>query len=228
MQELVPVLVLYLHARLALRYVGSQCLDVAVGGHARSIDLRAERLLDETLQLYHVEGVEGQVGLYVVGGTQLNLLLCLDVSLDDVVFLKGRFCHGGLGSRLEGLAGQDVLQLVTLQFLQFGTGQVLAIDEETHQLLVVRHREVVWFQHLTLEDFLHLIVAEPLGPFPDGNDNGTQEVAILYHGRLLHAVCVFLQFVFYLGGLHVLSVGEHDNLLAASRDVDASLVIDTT
>ena len=227
-EQLVPVLHLHLHACLTLCHVACQRFDVAEARHVGHADVGAEGLLDEALQRHHIQRVEGQVGLDVVGGLQREVLLLFDVVFDDAVFLEVGLLHCGFRGLLLGCrraAGEDVFEFEALQLLQSGAGQFAAIHHQAHQLLVVRHREVVGLQHFALERLLHLFVAQSGGPGFLGHDDGAQHVAVLHDGGFLHAFGVFLQLVFDFVGLHVLAVGEHDDLLAASGEVEASAVV---
>ena len=146
----------------------------------------------------------------MVGGVQLYLLLFLDISLEDVVFLKGWFL-GFLYMFFLPVGGcaysKDVLKLVALQLFQPGARQLTTIDHQAHELLVVGHGEVVGLQYLALQRLFHLFIRQVPGPFLLGHDDSAQHVAILYDSRFLDVLRVFLQLVFYLAGLHVLAVG---------------------
>ena len=62
--------------------MASQSFDVGEVGHRVNADRRAEGVLDESLQAYLVERVEGKVGLDVVGGMNGNAFFRLDEVLD--------------------------------------------------------------------------------------------------------------------------------------------------
>ena len=65
-----PVLNLHFHTRLAVGNVFCQGLHILEAWHVGSIDVGAEGLLDESLERHHVQRVEGEIGLDVIGGVQ--------------------------------------------------------------------------------------------------------------------------------------------------------------
>ena len=60
-----------------------------------------------------------------------------------------------------------------------------------------------------------------------GDDDGTQQVAVLYHGSLLHLFLKLFELVFQLCGLHVLAVRKDNDFLAATGNVYTSAFIET-
>lgn len=227
-EDVMPVYLLDLDARLVVGHVFGEFEDIAEGGDAFGRDVHAEGLLEEALQTYLVERIELQVGVEVVGRTHGALLLVLDVVLDDLVFgegwlddallvLVGMFARRDEGGELEAL-----------ELVHLGARQFAMIDEERHKALVGWHFLVVGFEEFTLEGFLEFLVVAPLNPRGLWNDDGLEHIDILDDADLLDDVGVLLELKLDFGGVDVLAVGEDDDLLGATGDVEAALVVETS
>ena len=204
----------------------SQGTDIAEPQEALCAYLHSEGVLYECLQAYAVERIHTQVCLYAVGGAQGQFLLSLYVLLQYAVFLAIGLFDGSLFDGFSCiLPFQDVLQAEALEFLQFGAWQVATEYAQGHHLLVLGHGVVVWFQHLLLDDFLCLLVGKVLCPLLLRHDDGTKHVALLRDGCLVHVGGVLLYLCLYLGRLYVLAVGQDDDFLAPSGDVDTSCLV---
>ncbi len=112
----------------------------------------------------------------------------------------------GIVVALFRLSLQELLELESLQLVEFGAWQVTVIHEYAHQFLIVCHGKVVRLQHFALQCLCSLVVALSFAPFRLRHYDGAQHVAVLHHSSLLYLAVILLQLVFYFAWLHVLAV----------------------
>ena len=206
---------LHLLTHIGGSYAVGNLLHVAERGHCICVYRDAEALFYEALQPHHVQRVEGHVSLQMVAGLYDNLLLLLYIFLQCEELFRQSLRVLLLLRRVVSLplTLAQLLQLEPLQLVELRPRQFAAIYKDVHQLLVVAHCQVVWLYHLALQRFLHFLVRQSPRPCLLRNDDASQHIAVLHHGRFLHFVVVFLYLVFYLAWLNVLSVRQDYDFL---------------
>ena len=78
-----------------------------------------------------------------------------------------------------------------------------------------------------LQRHLNLRIIQHGSPYSLRYDDSTQQVAVLHNSYLLYILVVLFQFIFYLAGLYILAVGEHNNLLGTSGNGNTSFLVDS-